>query len=79
VGEEGHLFKDTRIIASDDLDEHKIFELVHRERVKIDVFGVGTMLGTSADAPNLGGVYKLVAQYDRPEKLRHEARSGQAD
>jgi nicotinate phosphoribosyltransferase len=68
VGEEGHLFKDTRIIASDDLDEHKIFELVHRERVKIDVFGVGTMLGTSADAPNLGGVYKLVAQYDRPER-----------
>jgi nicotinate phosphoribosyltransferase len=29
---------------------------------KIDDFGVGTMLGTSADAPYLGGVFKLTEQ-----------------
>ncbi len=50
----------TRIIASGDLDEWRIDRLV-REGAPIDSFGVGTMLGTSADAPHLNGVYKMVA------------------
>jgi nicotinate phosphoribosyltransferase len=58
-----------RIIASNDLDEYRIAALV-RGGAPVDAFGVGTMLGTSADAPSLGGVYKLVAQceegVDRP-------------
>ncbi|HEY2703938.1 MAG TPA: nicotinate phosphoribosyltransferase [Candidatus Dormibacteraeota bacterium] len=58
-----------RIIASNDLDEYRIEALV-RGGAPVDAFGVGTMLGTSADAPSLGGVYKLVAQreagVDRP-------------
>jgi len=51
--------RDTRIFASGDLDEYRIDELL-RLGAPIDAFGVGTRLSTSSDAPNLGGVYKLV-------------------
>jgi nicotinate phosphoribosyltransferase len=50
---------EVRIFASNDLDEHRIAELL-AGGAPIDGFGVGTMLGTSADAPYLGAVYKLV-------------------
>ena len=50
---------DIRIFASSDLDEYRIAELL-AQGAPIDAFGVGTRLGTSADAPSLGGVYKLV-------------------
>src|SRR5262249_29263689 len=39
-----------QIVASDDLDEWRVDELV-RGGAPIDVFGVGTALGTSSDAP----------------------------
>ena len=55
---------DSRIIASGDLDERRIAGLV-AAGAPIDVWGVGTDLGTSRDSPTVGGVYKLVA--DRPE------------
>jgi nicotinate phosphoribosyltransferase len=48
------------IVASGDLDEHRIAELV-RAGAPIDAFGVGTKLVTSEDDPALGGVYKLVS------------------
>jgi nicotinate phosphoribosyltransferase len=48
-----------KIMASGDLDEHRIRELV-RGGAPIDSFGVGTQLATSADAPSMGAVYKLV-------------------
>ncbi|MEY2567955.1 MAG: nicotinate phosphoribosyltransferase [Actinomycetota bacterium] len=51
--------RDIQIFASNDLDEHRIAAL-GAEGAPIDGFGVGTMLGTSADAPYLSGVYKLV-------------------
>lgn len=50
----------TRIFASGDLNEYRIRDLV-AAGAPIDAFGVGTELATSADAPALGGVYKLVA------------------
>jgi nicotinate phosphoribosyltransferase len=50
---------DAKIMATGDLNEHKIHELV-AARAPIDMFGVGTELATSADAPYLGVVYKLV-------------------
>ncbi len=50
---------DTRILASGDMDEWSIAELLSR-RAPIDAFGVGTAISTSRDAPALGGVYKLV-------------------
>jgi nicotinate phosphoribosyltransferase len=49
----------TKIVASGDLNEYKIEELV-RSRAPIDSFGVGTDLATSRDAPALSAVYKLV-------------------
>ena len=49
------------IVASGDLNEYRIDELV-RNGAAIDSFGVGTEMVTSKDAPALGGVYKLVEQ-----------------
>jgi nicotinate phosphoribosyltransferase len=51
---------DARIMASGDLDESKIETLV-AAGAPIDAFGVGTELTTSADAPSIGAVYKVVA------------------
>jgi nicotinate phosphoribosyltransferase len=48
------------IVASGDLDEERVDELT-RAGAPIDLYGVGTELITSRDAPALGGVYKLVA------------------
>jgi nicotinate phosphoribosyltransferase len=49
----------TQIIASGDLDEHRIARLV-AGLAPIDSFGVGTSISTVRDAPALSGVYKLV-------------------
>lgn len=51
---------ETQIVASGDLNESRITELV-AAGAPIDSWGVGTELGTSRDAPALDGVYKLVA------------------
>jgi nicotinate phosphoribosyltransferase len=48
------------IIASGDLDEFRIAELIAKG-APIDAFGVGTEMITSRDAPALSMVYKLVA------------------
>jgi nicotinate phosphoribosyltransferase len=50
---------EVRIMATNDLDEHRLAQLV-RADAPIDSFGVGTQLATSADAPTLSAVYKLV-------------------
>jgi nicotinate phosphoribosyltransferase len=50
---------ETKIVASGDLNEYKIRELVV-QGAPIDSFGVGTDLATSGDVPSLGVVYKLV-------------------
>ena len=50
---------DARIMATGDLDEYKIRDLVHGG-APIEAFGVGTQLATSADAPSLSAVYKIV-------------------
>ena len=47
-----------KIFASGDLDEFKITQLLN-EGAKIDAFGVGTKMGTSADRPYLDVIYKL--------------------
>ena len=52
-------WNDVLVFASGDLDEDRIEELL-RHGACIDAFGVGTALATSADAPTLGVIYKLV-------------------
>ncbi|MDM8557277.1 nicotinate phosphoribosyltransferase [Candidatus Parabeggiatoa sp. HSG14] len=59
-------FKQTRIVASNDLDELTIANL-KAAGAKIDLWGVGTKLITSYDQPALGGVYKLTAIRDSAE------------
>jgi nicotinate phosphoribosyltransferase len=57
--------RDASIFASGGLDEHAIAEAV-AARAPIDAFGVGSRLGTAADAPYLDMAYKLVAYDGRP-------------
>lgn len=52
-------WKDVQIFASGDLEENRIQALL-RSGASIDAFGVGTALSTSADAPYIGVIYKLV-------------------
>ena len=56
-------YSDAKICASGDLDEYSINSLKN-QGAKIDLWGVGTRLITSADMPALGGVYKLSAVFD---------------
>jgi nicotinate phosphoribosyltransferase len=58
---------DAEIVASGDLEERQIARLV-AAGAPIDLWGVGTDLGTSRDSPAVGGVYKLVA--DKPAEGR---------
>ncbi|EFF89599.1 nicotinate phosphoribosyltransferase [Streptomyces sp. e14] len=53
------------IVASGGLDEYGVDDLV-RSGAPVDVYAVGTRVGTSADAPYLDSAYKLVEYDGRP-------------
>ena len=59
-------FGDAVIAASNDLDENLIAEL-KLQGCEINSWGVGTNLITAKDSPSLGGVFKLVGQYNGDE------------
>jgi nicotinate phosphoribosyltransferase len=67
---------EAQIAASGDLEEEQICRLV-AAGAPIDLWGVGTELGTSRDAPALGAVYKLVADR-RGDEWRGVAKLSQA-
>jgi len=64
-----------QILVSGDLDEERIAAVLDAG-APIDAFGIGTRMGTSADAPYLGMVYKLVELGGEPRvKLSPEKRT----
>ncbi len=54
-----------RIVASGGLDEYELNRLI-QSGAPIDMFGVGTRVGVSADAPYCDMVYKMVCYNARP-------------
>ncbi len=65
---------EAKIMASGDLDEYKIADLVAKG-APIDAFGVGTELAVSGDAPSMGAIYKLVEIESNGEIRRTAKRS----
>jgi nicotinate phosphoribosyltransferase len=63
-------FQRTRILASNDLDEHVVASL-KQQRAAIDVWGVGTRLATAHGDPALTAVYKLTALREPDGNWRH--------
>jgi nicotinate phosphoribosyltransferase len=59
---------EAKIMVSGDLNEYKILEMI-AGGLPIDALGVGTDLATSADAPNLAAVYKLVEREAGGKKI----------
>ncbi len=55
-----------QIVLSGELDEYRI-EALLTQGAAADAFGVGTAMGTSEDAPYIGGIYKLVEDAQGPK------------
>jgi nicotinate phosphoribosyltransferase len=69
-------WKDVQIFASGDLEENRIQALL-RDGACIDGFGVGTALSTSADAPYIGVIYKMV-EIEQSSGIRSTAKFSEA-
>lgn len=65
-------WEDVKIFASGDLDEYRIESLL-RGGAAINAFGVGTALSTSADAPSMSVIYKLV-EIELDDRIRTTAK-----
>jgi len=57
---------ETKIIVSGSMDEYSINKLINQNNCPIDIFGVGSNYGVSADLPVMECVYKLVETEGRP-------------
>lgn len=60
------LFEDVKLIASNDLDEYLIENLLMVQHAPYDIFAAGTKLVTAYDTPALGGVFKTKQYLNRP-------------
>jgi nicotinate phosphoribosyltransferase len=65
--------QNTTIFASGSVDEY-VVERLMQQNAPIDGFGIGTHLDTSADAPYLDCVYKLVEYAGRARRKRSEGK-----
>ncbi len=54
-----------KIVVSGGLDEFKVDEILSRG-APVDIFGIGTKVGTSADSPYIDFIYKLVEFNGKP-------------
>jgi len=68
--------KNVKIVASGDLNEDKIYDLV-RLKAPVDMFGVGTQMVVSRDYPALDLTYKLVQTTDAQGRLRFRSKKSQ--
>lgn len=66
--------REVTIFASGNLDEHRLAAVLD-DGAPIDGFGVGTRMNTSADAPFLDCVYKLVEYAGVPRRKRSEGKA----
>lgn len=64
-------FRDTKIMASNELDEYLIRDL-KQQGAKINLWGVGTHLVTGKEQPALDGVYKLSAIQNEKKEWVHK-------
>lgn len=56
-----------KLVASNDLDEHLIENLVMVQKAPYDIFAAGTKLVTAYDTPALGGVFKTKSYMGEPK------------
>ena len=71
---DGGGLNDTGILASGNLDEYRLRDLI-RSGAPIDSFAVGTAMTTSSDAPSLDCAYKLQEYAGRPCRKRSEGKA----
>lgn len=60
------LFANVKLVASNDLDEHLIENLLMVQKAPYDVLAAGTKLVTAYDTPALGGVFKTKQYMGKP-------------
>jgi nicotinate phosphoribosyltransferase len=64
-----YLFENAKLVASNDLDEYAIENLVMVQNAPYDIFAAGTKLVTAYDCPALGGVFKT-KRYNGEPKIK---------
>ncbi len=60
-------FNKTKLVASNDLDEHLIENLLLVQKAPYDIMAAGTKLVTAYDTPALGGVFKTKSYLGKPK------------
>ena len=56
--DKAYLFEDAKLVASNDLDEYTIENLILAQKAPYDIIASGTKLVCAFDSPSLGGVFK---------------------
>ena len=65
--ENPELISDAKLIASNDLDEYSIENLIMVQKAPYDILASGTKLVTAYDTPALGGVFKTKKYQGKPK------------